>query len=48
MDMSVVFLMIVAFLGCGMVAGLLQTMTVVVRQRHKRRNMIRQNNRKSA
>lgn len=38
MDMSVAFLMTIGLLGCVVVAGLVETVTVVVRRRGMRGN----------
>lgn len=42
MDMSVVFLITVGLLGCSVVAGLFETVPVVVRRRGMRGNRTRQ------
>lgn len=42
MDMSVVFLITVGLLGCSVVAGLFETVPVVVRWRGMRSDRIRQ------
>ena len=42
MDISVVFLMAIGLLGCSVVAGLVETVPVVVRRRGMRGNRTRQ------
>jgi hypothetical protein len=48
MDMSLVFLITVGLLAAGMVSGLVQTATVVVRQRRSRETRPRSGKRQSA
>lgn len=40
MDLSFVFLMVMGFLTCGLVAGLIQTITILVTYRQRRKQSL--------